>query len=1558
MARLLGEARVSILPDGTRFKPDTEAAVKKATEGINAKIPLVLNNKDLEAKAQAAAKAVSDSTKISIKASADTKELDAQMAELAARSEALKKSLGNLKVSDPNMQAFLKGITKQAEELRSSLDKIGDSGGIDKASSALDRMVSASDKVRAALGKTTFAEEEIAAAAQKTSTQVQNATSRETTAYQKAEAARTDAAQKAEDRIAKARQADFFAQSKQITDTRNMYSKLFDDLDKRDKIKLGVDGQYTDAQLASFRAKVDSASRKTNIRLGLDGKDAEAGAITLREKLNALLSDIRVKVHLDNGSVQGVLASIGGRFTKDIESAGGNAGGGFGNSFIGGLGKSALMQNPGITAAVIAGMAALPAAIGVVGVLGGIALGAGIMIGAEKMIKSQLKTLTTDIKNQTTLINAKGTSPAAAQAAQQALASDRAQVLVLNNQLAAFQRVNNAMKNLKNSFLNFAIVVSKPLIKPFADALNDLSNQLKGPLATGFTSLFKAVGPLVKPVEESLLEIVKGILPGLTDMLNKARGPLTALFLGFGKIVGVKIGDWFRTAAPYIQVSGKYFLALVSALGSTVTWLIKFGGETAKAFGGSQFKGFGSLIQQIANDLIKLVIPAFEGWTGVMAPVARDLLLILTPLLNFLAANPALVKGLAAMAAAWLLVSKAVTFSAIAMKLFGVSTDAILVAAPWIALAAAIILAAILIIKYWGPISSFFVKIWKTIWSGAIGPMINFFTNSVPHAFGVTVNWLKKNWPLLIGIIGGPFAEIAGIVIKYHNQIFNVVKSVWGHIENVIFGVLKPIASVTEGIWNVIYTVTKSFWNSIYKAIRIPVLIIVGLIGEAWIGIRNLTNMIWPSIYNTIKAAWGHIENVTTGIVKPMVNWVESAWGVLKNATAAAYNWLFSVIKAAWGHIENITTGIVKPMVNWVESAWNVLKSITSAAYAWIFNVIKAAWGHIENATTGIIKPMVNWINSSWNFLKNITRNAFNWIHDAIINPLQKAYNWIESSFVSGVKHAFSGLVSAVKSIWNGLKKVVGDPINFVIGIWNKFAGFVDKGLSIFGIKTKLPMGTPIKFAKGGKVPGFAPGVDSVHAMLSPGEFVLRPQAVAAIGVENLHRMNKMAKGYANGGDVVNDIEKWNGHKYVWGGGANPSTGWDCSSFVNYIVGHDFKLNLPGGGSWGQMTNNGAAHGPVASSYNNWNYGHGVPWSGAKKGDLAIENNGAHIGFIIQDNVNKSSAETLMGFAARSTATGTGYEDFFPSAFHLERFADDRGFGSQVFDNTIGAVLKAAASVALNGIEGLVNGAMNHIPGTGPIPQLAKVTVDDVINAAKAKLESNQSNFQFNSAAATGPAGSGSSAGEIANGKQIYEYLLANLFGGHKIAAAGATASIWGESTWNPFAQGSGGRGLIGWTPPSSISNADFSGGMKTQLPAILRFVVNSGDQGAIAQMFNASSVTQAANLWGHDVERFGVSDVHTTGIQLATSFMKNGGLIPAGVFDSGGTLMPGPNLAYNLTGAPERLNRQGGGNGNNTVTLEIVGGNSDVEQFIVQLIRKYARISHGGNVQKAFGKN
>lgn len=140
------------------------------------------------------------------------------------------------------------------------------------------------------------------------------------------------------------------------------------------------------------------------------------------------------------------------------------------------------------------------------------------------------------------------------------------------------------------------------------------------------------------------------------------------------------------------------------------------------------------------------------------------------------------------------------------------------------------------------------------------------------------------------------------------------------------------------------------------------------------------------------------------------------------------------------------------------------------------------------------------------------------------------------------------------------------------------------------------------------------------------------------------------------------------------------------------------------------------------------------------------------------------------------------------------------------------------------------------------------------------------------------PAGPIAAGDQVQNGTTIYKYLRSN--GYNPMQAAGAIASIWGESTWNPEAAGTGGRGLIGWTPASTLPNSAFTGNaakdMSAQLPLILEFVRKNGDQQYVNMMAGAATVSDAAQIWGKKVERYGINDVHTQGVDLAVQIAKS----------------------------------------------------------------------------------
>jgi hypothetical protein len=78
-------------------------------------------------------------------------------------------------------------------------------------------------------------------------------------------------------------------------------------------------------------------------------------------------------------------------------------------------------------------------------------------------------------------------------------------------------------------------------------------------------------------------------------------------------------------------------------------------------------------------------------------------------------------------------------------------------------------------------------------------------------------------------------------------------------------------------------------------------------------------------------------------------------------------------------------------------------------------------------------------------------------------------------------------------------------------------------------------------------------------------------------------------------------------------------------------------------------------------------------------------------------------------------------------------------------------------------------------------------------------------------------------------------------------------------------------------------------------------------------------------------------------------AFSRN---IPAGLYDNGGILRPGWNLAYNGTGAREHLVPAAPAA---PVVLEVRANDQQTSQLLANLLRKAIR-AKGGNVQTALG--
>jgi hypothetical protein len=165
----------------------------------------------------------------------------------------------------------------------------------------------------------------------------------------------------------------------------------------------------------------------------------------------------------------------------------------------------------------------------------------------------------------------------------------------------------------------------------------------------------------------------------------------------------------------------------------------------------------------------------------------------------------------------------------------------------------------------------------------------------------------------------------------------------------------------------------------------------------------------------------------------------------------------------------------------------------------------------------------------------------------------------------------------------------------------------------------------------------------------------------------------------------------------------------------------------------------------------------------------------------------------------------------------------------------------ALGSIAMGGVflwsavnnKPILSTAKDIVSGTKPVPgpDTSGLTLAGLIPAAGTEAGSPSANYLT-----------------------IARYLTAN--GYTAAAAAGIVGCIAGESGGDPESVGSGGNGLIGWTPPlAGIVTGNPTADLATQLPLIIEYNNNQGQE-LIAQLNAITNPVQAAMFYSIKFER------------------------------------------------------------------------------------------------------
>jgi cell wall-associated NlpC family hydrolase len=180
-------------------------------------------------------------------------------------------------------------------------------------------------------------------------------------------------------------------------------------------------------------------------------------------------------------------------------------------------------------------------------------------------------------------------------------------------------------------------------------------------------------------------------------------------------------------------------------------------------------------------------------------------------------------------------------------------------------------------------------------------------------------------------------------------------------------------------------------------------------------------------------------------------------------------------------------------------------------------------------------------------------------------------------------------------------------------------------------LKGKTVVGSVQALVKG-QAPSTAPSGGQI-----PIATEIASAAAAAAGSVTLTPSGGSAPGGAPGG-IAADAQRYVGHAYFFGGapGRDGSHAWDCSSFCNWVVGHDAGRAIPG---YAAGKYDGSVHGPATGEWLLWNGAVTVPAAQAQPGDLVVWY--SHMGVYIGGGQMVSALNERLGTLQTSIAGGS-----------------------------------------------------------------------------------------------------------------------------------------------------------------------------------------------------------------------------------------------------------------------------------------------------------------------------
>jgi TP901 family phage tail tape measure protein len=515
-------------------------------------------------------------------------------------------------------------------------------------------------------------------------------------------------------------------------------------------------------------------------------------------------------------------------------------------------------------------------------------------------------------------------------------------------------------------------------------------------------TMFKGAGGTIQAMRFFNIAIHNfGQLNKLTGEMYTSRGALQQAY----KIMS-------NTPAAKIQLLKNNFQALMITLGDQLLPIL---GKVAGAFA------------------------SFFSWIGKMPKTLLTVIAIVVSVTSVLL----ILTGVVTMViGAWMVFSAIMAATEIALAPIIITVGLI------IAAIVALAVAAYFIVKYWGPISTWFHDMWFDMW-----------------------HWVVQAWSNITGYLHSAWSAFINAWTRFGHDIEHIWHDIWPYL----LDVLKVFTTILLVVW-------LSFWN----IVRVPVTAFGRWIKSTTVAIWNALVSDWRAFSRTISNVWSALWAVVAAIFRNDWNSIRSTWhsvtSALKSDWHAFAGTLESAARAMWS---TIVRGWTNNFWNPIKSAfragksavislWNGIKSPLAAPVNWIIrtfydNGIRTLWNQAAKIVSGPKLPYVSPIKLAQGDV--ISRPTFAMIGEdgpEAVLPLSKPRRMKQILNMIGLPMFANGVV------FPGVGSRFG-PIPGVAGVGKDIAGWVQKGVADLGSLVFKPIRALL---------GHVPGSGLIHTMI------------------------------------------------------------------------------------------------------------------------------------------------------------------------------------------------------------------------------------------------------------------------------------------------------------------------------------------------------------------------------------------------------------------------------------------------------------------------------------------